>query len=294
MATLSVVMPSYCQAPFLAKTIESVLAQSLQPDEYIILDDASTDKSAEIIDSYARLYPTIRFIRNPVNRGAGYTGDRLFKEAVSDYIISLGPDDIILPGFFENVMKMANQYPEAGIIFGKMGVVDMNGEPINIEEVKCWQTPLYASPEVFIREYLNTELPNHQLGLTMAWKRSALVEINYFCEELGSFLDTFAARAIALKYGACYVPEVFACWRYDPNSFSNKNSSNASYYIDQLELAEKLMRSPDFKDRFPEEYILNWSHRYRNMLLERYSSSAMHNLNLYKNKISKDVSSLKL
>ena len=66
---LSVVTPNYNHGHLIGRAIEAVLSQSRCPDEYLILDDASTDNSLEIIEHYASRHPFIRVLRNKQNLG---------------------------------------------------------------------------------------------------------------------------------------------------------------------------------------------------------------------------------
>jgi len=59
-STLSVIMSNYNHSRFLPEALDAIVNQSRQPDEFIIIDDASTDNSVEIIQSYASRYPFIK------------------------------------------------------------------------------------------------------------------------------------------------------------------------------------------------------------------------------------------
>lgn len=71
-ATVSVIIPNYNHAVYLQERIESVLKQTVQPFEIIILDDCSIDNSIEIIKSYFSVYPNIQFIKNDINSGSTF------------------------------------------------------------------------------------------------------------------------------------------------------------------------------------------------------------------------------
>src|SRR5688572_8100484 len=98
--TLSAVMPSYNHAKYLPSAIESVLNQTRAPDEFLILDDASTDHSVEIIEAYAARFPSIRFVRNERNQGVIAAHQRLFEMATGDFLYSGAADDQRYPHFF--------------------------------------------------------------------------------------------------------------------------------------------------------------------------------------------------
>jgi len=70
--TVSVIIPNYNHAAYLHQRIDSVLNQTLQPYEIIILDDCSSDSSVEIIESYVLKFPGIKFIQNAYNSGSTF------------------------------------------------------------------------------------------------------------------------------------------------------------------------------------------------------------------------------
>jgi len=290
--SLSVILPNYNHAGYLAAAMDSVLAQSLLPDEIIIIDDASTDKSLEIINDYATRHPRlIRAEVNPHNLGSMATFNKGFSMATGRYVILVSADDLVMPGYFQKALTMAEAYPSAGIIFGKMIVMDGNGLTLCEEGVDGWDAPLFAPPAVFLQEYIDRALPNHSLCGATAYRLEALKEVGLFREGLSSWADTFAARAIALKHGACYVPEPFYRWRYLQHSLSNANAGDPGFYMAIVEKAAALMRSVQFRDRFPQEHVDDWEQRYRYFLIDLHSSEQMKGLSQAKEAIAANLQS---
>lgn len=92
---ISVVVPSYNRAHILPLTIPTYL----QPEvgELILIDDASTDNTAEVVQRLQKQYPQIRYLRNELNSKQGYTKNRGIQQARYPYIY-FGDDDSVLPG----------------------------------------------------------------------------------------------------------------------------------------------------------------------------------------------------
>ena len=88
--------------------------------------------------------------------------------------------------------------------------------------------------------------------------------------ELGSFADTFAARAIALEHGACYVPEIFHIWHRLPGSFSDRTGRDLRKSLDIVARAETLMKSDEFTGRFPARYVKQWRSRQQRQIVWNY------------------------
>ncbi|HEX4310723.1 MAG TPA: glycosyltransferase family A protein [Acidobacteriaceae bacterium] len=122
----------------LARTIESVIHQSITPTEWMIVDDGSSDKTAEIAESYARQHSWITVYRRD-NRGfrksgggvvdAFNDGYRNLKTSDWDYIVKLDGDLSFVPEYFESCFRTFNAEPTLGIAGGTIYNV-INGQAI--------------------------------------------------------------------------------------------------------------------------------------------------------------------
>lgn len=99
--TISVIITAYNYGRFLDDCIQSVLSQSLQPNEIIVVDDESTDNTKEIVAKYPVKY---LWQKNKGLSGARNTGIR---EATSDYIMCLDADDMLRPDAIKEHMAIA-------------------------------------------------------------------------------------------------------------------------------------------------------------------------------------------
>lgn len=261
--TLSAVMPNYNHGHYLAEAILGMAEQSRPPDELVILDDASTDDSVRVIESLLGRFPFLRLIRHDRNQGVSAALERLLAEARGDYLFCAAADDVRLPGFFERAMAMAAQHPEAGVIFGNVRLIDEAGRHLGLFGAQQWPEPLYASPRRFLEEYLMREVPSQSLSSGTIYRTDALRELGGYRPELGSWTDTFAIHAIGLKYGVGYLACEVARVRMLAASYSNQTVAQPHKLLDIIARAAHLMRSPEFRDRFPERYVRRWSRSYR-------------------------------
>ena len=117
----SVIIPLYNKAPYIRKALESVLAQTYADYELIIIDDGSTDGSAEIVeailqDPASRLIASSphRLIRQ-ANSGVSATRNNGVAQASGDYIAFLDADDWWEPTFLEKMAQLIEDYPAAGL-----------------------------------------------------------------------------------------------------------------------------------------------------------------------------------
>jgi GT2 family glycosyltransferase len=110
--TVSAIVPCYNGARWLAEALESIKAQSLPVRELIVVDDASTDNSAEIAQKYGALV-----IRNPANRGEGYSRNVGLRHASGDLVAWLDADDVWLPQHVGTLTELLLKYPKATAAF---------------------------------------------------------------------------------------------------------------------------------------------------------------------------------
>jgi glycosyltransferase involved in cell wall biosynthesis len=106
---------------YLEEAIESVISQTYNHWELLLVDDGSTDQSTEIAQQYAQQYPQkIRYLEheNHQNRGMSATRNLGISQAKGEYIAFLDADDIWLPQKLETQVALLDSKPEVGIVFG--------------------------------------------------------------------------------------------------------------------------------------------------------------------------------
>ena len=253
--TLSVLIPNYNHAHFVEEALQSLLEQSFSPFEIIIVDDASTDNSVEVLQAYAQRERRIRLVQNDQNRGVVYNLNRLLEWASGDYVMFVAADDKLLPRFFEKCMGILAQYPKAGLCSTRTWVMpDAPDERFIPPDALDACKPIFFPPAQ-VRALLLSD-GNWIHGNTCIYRRIALLEAGGFISELQSLTDSFAAQVIALRNGACFVPEPLAVWRYSASSYSG-TTFNINHAPTLISRAAELMRS-QYKDTFPAGYDKIW------------------------------------
>lgn len=104
---VSIIMPNYNSASFIKETVDSVLAQKYQNWELIVVDDCSTDNSAEIIEQYSD--SRIHIIKNTVNSGAAVSRNSAIEAASGRWIAFLDSDDLWSPDKLTKHLKFMNE-----------------------------------------------------------------------------------------------------------------------------------------------------------------------------------------
>lgn len=113
-APVSVIMPSYNCGRFIAEAIDSILAQSVQPEHIIVVDDGSTDNTAEVVGRYTD--PRIQYIRKP-NGGVASARNAGLDVARCEYITFLDADDRWRPTFIEKMQRFLVEDPTVACVF---------------------------------------------------------------------------------------------------------------------------------------------------------------------------------
>ena len=129
---VSVLMPVYNAEQYLNEAIDSLLSQSFSDFELLAINDGSTDKSEEIILSYAD--ERVRYVKNEKNLGLVATLNKGLELIDTEYIIRMDADDISVPNRFEILVKYMENNPETGVY---SSALERFGD-----EVAIWKTPV--------------------------------------------------------------------------------------------------------------------------------------------------------
>ena len=264
--SLSVILPNYNHARFLPEALEALAAQSCQPLEIIVIDDASTDDSIQIIQEYQRKCAAIRLEVNAENRGVVYSINRGLELSQADYVYSGAADDRALPGLFEESLELLARHPGAGLCSSmSLQISEDGGDRGLFPSPRVIEEPGFLSPER-AREML-LAVKFWVMGNTTVYRRKALVETGGFRSELGSFADGFAQRVLALRHGVCFLPEPLAVWRRMDDCYSSREIADMKRAGEIMARAEKLMRE-DYGDIFPPEYARAWKREWQSWTIQ--------------------------
>ncbi len=128
MARLQVLIPAYNAAEYLAETLESVLTQGVTSLEVVVVDNASTDGTADVVRSFADR--GVRYVRNDVNVGSSRNHNLALDMATGDYVKLLSADDVLLPGTLAKQIAALDTHPSAGVATCNCRVTDQHLNPL--------------------------------------------------------------------------------------------------------------------------------------------------------------------
>ncbi|MBQ4114693.1 glycosyltransferase [bacterium] len=218
---ISIITASYNYAKYISKTIESMINQTYQNWELIIVDDGSKDNSVEIIKSYCEKDSRIKLFQHKhgVNKGLKETLLLGIKKSTSDWIAFCESDDYYTPTHLEEKVKIINTTPEVKFIFNDY----------KIEGNKIYQTnPGYVNCKKFLKDkngqynYKNDCLKFNPVATfsIVLLKRDLLKNID-FNTPIGQILDYFLWIQIAQKTEFYYLnKELSKCIKHHDSYYT--------------------------------------------------------------------------
>lgn len=127
--TVSVIMPAYNAERFIEEAIRSVMAQTVTDWELLVLDDGSTDSTADIVTQLVAEDARIRYLPNEHNMGVARTRNRGFDLCNGKYVALIDSDDVWLPEKLEKQLALAED-TAADIIYCSYGIIDESCEQV--------------------------------------------------------------------------------------------------------------------------------------------------------------------
>ena len=127
---ISIVTPNYNYADYIGDTIRSVVTQDYPEIEHIIIDDGSTDRSAEVIEHWKKKYPDRINATLQANAGQTPAINVGLQKVTGDIIGWINSDDVYEPHVFKRVTDYFSHHPEVDIVYGNANIVDENLSPI--------------------------------------------------------------------------------------------------------------------------------------------------------------------
>jgi glycosyltransferase involved in cell wall biosynthesis len=172
---VTVVTPSYNQAPFLAETLDSVLAQDYPAVELIVVDDGSTDDSVAIIERYA---DRLAWWTQQPNAGQVAALNKGFARAGGTYLTWINSDDTLLPGALARLVAALEADPELALVYGDSLFIDGDSQEVAPLPARPWD------PAEMVRRW-----ENHVPQPSSLFRRSAYEQVGPLNERGYYFFD---------------------------------------------------------------------------------------------------------
>lgn len=143
---VSVIIPVYQVENYLERAVDSVLAQTLEEKEIILVDDGSEDASGQICDRYAQEYPGLVRVIHKENEGLGLARNTGVRAAVGEYIAFMDSDDTVLPDMYEKMYAKALEEDD--------DIVMCDVQILYVEEDRSSVVASYPREEIDVADYI--------------------------------------------------------------------------------------------------------------------------------------------
>ena len=217
---ISIITASYNYADLIKETIESVLAQTYQHWELIIVDDGSADNSREVIESYAKDDARISLFTHPdnVNKGLCETVRLGCEKVQGEYIAFLESDDVWDTSYLEEKVKVIQKNPHIALIFNAVELFGDTKSQKRLDEYFKFQKYFLQKqsyPANIFKYFLFLNIiPTFSCVML---KKDTLCQLN-FKAPYAPHLDWFLWMQIVYKAEVYYLDKPLTKWRIHPNS----------------------------------------------------------------------------
>lgn len=195
---VSVIISTYNRSEYLLRSVKSVLAQTYENFELLIIDDASTDETTDVINSF--LDPRIRYIRHERNKGGPAARNTGIENSKGELIAFLDDDDEWMPEKLQKQVDLLSHAPaNVGLVYCGLLVIGPDGQTIVHKDIPFLQGSVY--------EYL---LRGSGIGTVsrVLVRRSCFDKAGFFDEQLKSCQDWDMWLRVARLFDVEFIPDV--------------------------------------------------------------------------------------
>ena len=258
---VSIILLNYNHGRFIGEALRALIAELSAGDELIVVDDASTDNSLDVIETFSAHCSQLRLVRHASNCGVIAGMNEGLTAARNELVYFAASDDRVMPGFLSRVRTEIAQHEAAALITARARLMDETGHDLGM-----MPTPQLATEELFLPPLAAQAALIHDdnwlVGAATVYRRTSLQSIGGFRPELGSFCDGFASRVLACQFGACTVPAALVWWRRLTEGYSSGEALNPAR-TEAIAQATTALMVGGFASVFPPEYVHRWLARWR-------------------------------
>lgn len=251
MVKVSVIIPNFNHAPFLVERIDSILNQTFQDFEILILDDASTDSSLEVLNAYKQHPKVTHFIVNEINSGSPFKQWRKGIElAKGNYIWIAETDDFADITFLEQTLKLYENHPSSALVYTDARIVNENGEFLglwsegknNFFNTDRWSRNYVSTGKDEVNNYLLYKVTINNVS-SVLFKKDHLSDVK-FLNDLIMFKSTgdlFTYLYMSLKGSISYCNHPLNNYRAHLKNVTKSNMRNGLIYKERLKCYNQML-----------------------------------------------------
>lgn len=262
-AVLSVVMSVYNGEKYLKEAIDSVINQTYKNWEMIVVNDASTDKTAEILEEYSKQDKRIKVLTNDKNKRLPASLNYGISHAKGKYIVRMDADDICSRDRFEKQLRYMERHPQIELSWGlgftyyngeiQNGVISYSVENNNMKALLMWFCPIYHNGVIMRRELFETFSYQPEVTISEDWRLWSQIICQKKIQGMRNYSVLYRihdAQATSEKNREIQKIQV--------SETLDKMFKNAGFQIDEKMLAYHISLIFD-KERVDEKQFLTWA-----------------------------------
>ena len=244
---ITVVLANYNHGTVINQAIDCLNAQEIKPEKIIIIDDASTDKSLEIIKHLSINHTNIKLIQNQENVGAIQSYNIGLREVKSEFVYFAAADDLTHPQLFSKGILTLKINPNAAFVsmqakIQEENVATLSSRPFINPKIKNQ----YMNQKNVAKEFKKND--NWILTGTAIFRTKIILAEGGFDSALSATADGFVARSLAFRYGCVFIPYVGVTWR-----INQKGESRSVILGDSAKIVKKI------QEKFAKDpFVPNW------------------------------------
>ena len=204
---LSVCIPTYNHGSLVTTAIESVLKQSYQDFEIVVVDNASTDNTEQILSRFTD--PRIRYFRNLVNLGFSRNLQRSFELAQGEFLQFLCADDFLYANCLQRTVTFLLQHPHAAFVHTGHNLVDPTGKSV---ETRIYEWKSLVSGKEFLEQLMEWGIAGVCLS-SVVMRREYLERVGGIDMDLEFAADYGMWMKLSFLGEVGYVPQALVAYR---------------------------------------------------------------------------------
>lgn len=208
--SISVVLPLYNHAHYIAETLQSVLRQTSPVDEIILIDDGSTDDGFSVASEMLNGEPRATLLRQE-NCGAEKTLNRAIELSQSEFVAVLNSDDLFAPTKIERCRTILCDHPEIDFISGGIGIIDEKGERLGEGETVEWlqratefQKKCRTLDQAFLNENSVVSTSNMVFSREL-WRNCQGFQPLRYCHDLDFLLTALCGHGVMIDWELTHI-----------------------------------------------------------------------------------------
>lgn len=264
---ITVVLANYNHGTVINQAIECLNAQEIKPEKIIIIDDASTDKSLEIIKYLSVNHTNIKLIQNKENLGAIQSYNIGLREVKSEFVYFAAADDLTHPHLFSNGILALKINPNAAFVcmqakIQEENVATLSSRPFINPKIK----DQYINQKNVAKEFKKND--NWILTGTAIFRTKNILAEGGFDPALSATADGYIARSLAFRYGCVFIPYVGVTWRINQKGESRSVILGDSEKIVK-KIQEKFTKDPFVPNWYAKKFVERWNFAFCRINLAR-------------------------